>query len=61
MMHHQARNQWRMQKLSEGGQRCHAHPKFSENIVILCFERGVSNQNGVIRLKLNLLVYTAEY
>jgi len=36
-------------------------PKFVENIVILCFERRFSKQNSVIRLKLNLLVYTAEY
>jgi len=36
-------------------------PKFVENIVILCFERRFSKQNSVIRLKLNILVYTAEY
>jgi len=36
-------------------------PKFEENIVILCFERRFSKQNSVIRLKLNILVYTAEY
>jgi len=33
-------------------------PKFLENIVILCFERCFSKQNSVIRLKLNILVYT---
>jgi len=36
-------------------------PKFVENIVILCFERRFSKQNSVIRLKLNILVHTAEY
>jgi len=36
-------------------------PKFVENIVILRFERRFSKQNHVIRLKLNILVYTAEY
>ena len=35
-------------------------PKFVENIVILCFKRRFSKQNSVIRLKLNILVYTAE-
>jgi len=35
--------------------------KFVENIVILCFERRFSKQNSAIRLKLNILVYTAEY
>jgi len=30
-------------------------PKFSENIVILCFERHFSKQNSVIRLKSNIL------
>ena len=46
---------------SQGGQRGHAPQKFLENIVILCFERRFSKQNNVIRLKLNILVYTAEY
>jgi len=36
-------------------------PKFLENIVILFFERRFCKQNSVIRLKLNILVYTAEY
>jgi len=36
-------------------------PKRVENIVILCFERRFSKQNSVIRLKLNILVYTAKY
>jgi len=36
-------------------------PKFVENIVILCFEKRFSKQNSVVRLKLNILVYTAEY
>jgi len=36
-------------------------PKFVKNIVILCFERRFSKQNSVIRLKLNILVYAAEY
>ena len=36
-------------------------PKFVENTVILRFERRFSKQNSVIRLKLNILVYTAEY
>jgi len=61
--------QWRTQKISEGGQStgvsrggqsCHS-PKFLENTVILCFERRFSKQNSVIRLKLNILVNTAEY
>ena len=30
-------------------------PQFLENIVILCFERRVSKQNSVIRLKSNIL------
>jgi len=33
---------------------------FVENIVILCFERRFSKQNSVIRLNLNILVYTAD-
>jgi len=36
-------------------------PKVVENIAILCFERRFSKQTSVIRLKLNILVYTAEY
>jgi len=36
-------------------------PKLVENIVILCFEGRFSKQNCVIRLKLNILVYTVEY
>jgi len=36
-------------------------PQFLENIVILCFERRFSKQNNAIRLKLNILVCTAEY
>jgi len=36
-------------------------PTFVENIVILCFDRRFYKQNSVIRLKLNILVYTAEY
>jgi len=47
--------------VARGGQRGHAPPKFLENIVILCFESRFSKQNGIIRLKLNILVYTAEY
>jgi len=31
-----------------------ASPKFSENIVILCFERHFSKQNSVFRLKSNI-------
>ena len=62
--------QWRTQKISEGGAKHRRNqggpkgpcpPKFLENIVILCFERRFSKQNSVIRLKLNILVYTAEY
>jgi len=62
--------QWHTQKISEGGQSIGAArrgkgamplPKFLENIVILCFERHFSKQNSVIRLKLSILVYTAEY
>jgi len=36
-------------------------PSHSENIVILCFERRFCKHNSVIRLKLNIFVYTAEY
>ena len=32
-----------------------AHPKFLENIVILCFEKRFSKRNSVIRLKSNIL------
>jgi len=62
-------DQWRKQKISEGGpkhrrsqggQSSHP-PKFLENIVFLCYERRFSKQNSVIRLKLNILLYTAEY
>ena len=31
------------------------HPKFLENIVILCYERRFSKQNSVVRLKSNIL------
>ena len=44
-----------------GGQSGHTPPKVLENIFILCFERRFSKQNSVFRLKLNILVYTAEY
>jgi len=30
-------------------------PKYLENIVILCFERRLSKQNSVIRVKSNIL------
>ena len=46
---------------SQGMQRGHDPHKFLENIVILCFEGRFSKQNSVIRLKLNIFVYTAEY
>jgi len=46
--------------VARGGQTAMHPPKFVENIVILCFERRFSKQNSVIRLKLNILVYTAE-
>jgi len=53
--------QWRTQKFSEGrAKAAMSPPKFVENIVILCFDRRFSKQNSVIRLKLNILVYTAE-
>ena len=53
--------QWCTQKISEGRTKgAKPSPKFVENIVILCFERRFSKQNSVIRLKLNILVYTAE-
>jgi len=32
-----------------GGPKTPSHPKFLENIVILCFERRFSKQNSVIR------------
>ena len=41
--------------VARGGQRGHAPPKCLENIVILCFERRFSKQNGVIRLNSNIL------
>jgi len=58
-----------MQKISEGGLKHRRSqgpkrprpPKFLENSVISCFERRFSKQNCVIRLKFNILVYTAEY
>jgi len=40
---------------SQGGKGAMAPHKFIENIVILCFERRLSKQNTVIRLKLNIL------
>ena len=43
---------------SQGGQRGHGPPKFLENIVIFCFERCLSKQNNVIRLKSNILLPT---
>jgi len=46
--------------VARGCQTAMHPPKFVENIVILCFERRFSKQNSVIRLKLNILVYTAE-
>jgi len=45
-----------MHSRSQGGQRGHGPPKCLENIVILCFERRVSKQNSVIRLKSNILL-----
>jgi len=47
-------------KISKGGPK-RPLPKFLENVAILCFERRFSKQNSVNRLKLNILVYTAEY
>jgi len=41
--------------VARGGQRGHGHPKFLENIVILCFETRFSKQNSVISLKSNIL------
>jgi len=41
--------------VARGGQSGHGPPKFLENLVILCFERGFSKQNSVIRLKSNIL------
>ena len=41
--------------VAKGGKRRHGHPKFLENIVILYVERRFSKQNGVIRLKSNIL------
>jgi len=66
---HHTHGQWRTQKISEGGQsivvargdKGAMPPQFLENIVILCFERRFSKQNNAIRLKLNILVCTAEY
>jgi len=43
---------WRHRR-SQGGKRS-MPPKFSESIVILCFERRFSKQNRVIRLKSNI-------
>jgi len=41
--------------VARDGQRGHGPPKFSENIVMLCFERCFSKQNSVIRLKASIL------
>ena len=63
-------SQWRTQKISKGcqsigiargGPKGPCPPKVLENRVILCFERRFSKQNSVIRLKLNILLYTAEF
>ena len=63
-------SQWRTQKISmgcqsigiaRGGPKRPCPPKVLENRVILCFERRFSKQNSVIRLKLNILLYTAEF
>jgi len=40
---------------SQGGPKGPWPPKFLENIVILYFEKRFSKQNGVIRLKSNVL------
>ena len=48
-------------KNPRGGSKGPFPQKFLENIVIFCFERRFSKQNSVIRLKLNILLYTAEY
>jgi len=40
---------------SQGGKGAMAHPKFLDNMVILCFERHFSKQNSVIRLQSNIL------
>ena len=47
--------------VAKGGPKGPCPPKCLENIVILYFERHFSTQNSAIRLKLNILVYTAEY
>ena len=55
-------HQWRTQKISEVRAKWAMLPlKSVENIVILCFERRFSKQNSVIRLKLSIFAYTAEY
>ena len=41
--------------VARGVKRAMAPPTFLENIVFLCFERRFSIQNGVIRLKSNIL------
>ena len=44
--------------VARGGQRGHAlRPKFLENVVILCFERRLSEQNSVFRLKSNIFLH----
>jgi len=44
-----------MDRRGQGGKGAMVPPKFIENAVILCFERRFSKQNGVIRLKSNIL------
>jgi len=46
---------------SQGGQKAMPPQTFLENIVILCFETRIFKQSSVIRLKLKILVHTAEY
>jgi len=43
-------------RCGQGGQRGYAPQKILENIVILCFQRGFSKQNNVIRVKSNMLL-----
>jgi len=52
------RNLYPISILIQGG---HASPQICRKYSHLCFERRISKQNSVIRLKLNILVYTAEY
>jgi len=41
--------------IARGGAKRQCHPKFLENLAILCFEWRFSEENSVFRLKSNIL------